>query len=203
MPSSRLNNDKQRVLMKQCQELQQWQQNCKKISVEIKIQIKVLTECQRRIHQANLKTLDTSNPQAKTGKTQWVPSQDPIHQRWWDYQESSQYIPRCRPNWLPDCYPITNPATWKQIWLSEDGKWKKRYCTLHRALTSSCKDNWKEKVTALKNFEKGKQSDQHKKFKQLIQEFKREYLADDALKTKKNAIYDGDFTTMAMTIMKL
>lgn len=119
------------------------------------------------------------------------------------FTNGSRYIPRWRLTWSPHCYPITNPATWKHLWLFEDGKWKKCYCTLHIALTGSCKDNWKEKVTAIKNFETGTQSDQHKNFKQLIQEFNREYLANDVLKTKKNAIYNGNFTTMAMTIMKL
>ena len=48
-----------------------------------------------------------------------------------------------------------------------------------------------KKISAVRNFETGTQTFQHKKFKRLIQEFNKEYLAENTLKTQKKAIYNG------------
>lgn len=62
---------------------------------------------------------------------------------------------------------------------------------MHRVLTGSCNDAWKEKVGAIRNFDTGTTSDQHKKFKTLLQKFNKDYFAGDALKSWKAAMRNG------------
>ena len=76
--------------------------------------------------------------------------------------------------------------------LLEDGKWKKLCATMRRVLIGSCKDEWKEKVNAIRNFETVTSVKQRKKFKKLIQEFNKEYFADDTLKIQTTAMRDGE-----------
>lgn len=77
------------------------------------------------------------------------------------------------------------------IWSIQRQKVEKTLRHHVQSLYRSCKDEWKEKVGVIGNFEAHTQSDQHKKFKWPIQEFNKEYLADNTLKTQKKAMRDG------------
>lgn len=59
-------------------------------------------------------------------------------------------------------------------------------------LTGLCKDKWKEKVSRIKNFETRTSSNQCKKFKRLIQEFNKEYFANNTLKIKKKELHNDE-----------
>lgn len=150
------------------------------------MEIKVATESWRKTCQANLVHLKQGQF-SSWSQQNLTHSKDPVHQDGKIIKEVINIFQDRDP-----IYQLHKLQLWMNTNCSKTENEKKLWPKMCWVLTGLCKDKWKEKVSRIKNFETRTSSNQCKKFKRLIQEFNKEYFANNTLKIQKKELHNDE-----------